>query len=85
MDWGRDAASAVNKVRAAKGVHIHYRAASQKTAKFNPFTCFFAWGWDKADRCGFVVYHADCHFVCHDSADCGGWSVTWDCNHVKAN
>ena len=80
-----DASAAVNEVGARELVDVDYRAAAKQAAKLDPFTGFFSGSGNKADGGCLVVDHADRHFVGHDAADCGGWSVAGNRYHVKAD
>ena len=85
MDWGRNSSTTVNKVSTAKFAYRHYRAATQKSAEFNPFASFFARGRNKSASSSFIVHHSDCKFISQNSRNCCCRSIARNCNHIKTN
>ena len=65
-------AAAADEDIASCGVYRHHWGASQQAAEFGPVAGFFAGDGDDAHSGGFVVDHADCHFVGDDGGKGGG-------------
>jgi len=77
--------AAANKNVALRGVYRHHRGSSQQAAEFGPVAGFFSGDGDNPHSGGFVVDHADGHFVGDDGGEGGGGGVAGKGYHVETD
>jgi hypothetical protein len=78
-------ASPGNKGITCGGVYWHDRGAAQEAAEVHPFTGLFTRYGNDPYRGGFMVHHADGHFIGNDGGDCGGGGIPREGDHIKAH
>ncbi len=66
----RDAAAAADEVSRRENIHGHDRRAAEEAAKLDHLAHFAAGRRHDAHGCGFVVHHADGHFIGDERGDC---------------
>ena len=78
-------AAAADEGVAIRGIYRHHRRAAQQAAEFGPVAGFFVGDGDNPHGGGFVVDHADGHFVGDDGGEGGGAGVAGEGDHVETD
>ena len=76
---------AANKNIAFRGIYRHHWRSSQQAAEFGPVAGFFPGDGNNPHGGGFVVDHADGHFIGDDGGEGSGAGVAGKGDHVEAD